>query len=79
MHFKPLADKVRYFKENEKGVATMCKVIEDMRKEAIEYDRVEIAKDMIKDGMLSLEQIAHYSRLALEKVKELAESKPVEA
>ena len=70
---------LRYFKENEKGVATMCKVIEDMRKEAIEYDRVEIAKDMIKDGMLSLEQIAHYSRLALEKVKELAESKPVEA
>jgi len=34
MHYKVLADKVRYFKEDEKGVAAMCKVMEDMRNEA---------------------------------------------
>ena len=34
MHYKELADKVRYFKEDEKGVAAMCKVMEDMRNEA---------------------------------------------
>ena len=34
MNYKELADKVRYFKENEKGVATMCKVMEDMRNES---------------------------------------------
>ena len=28
MHYKELADKVRYFKEDEKGVAAMCKVME---------------------------------------------------
>ena len=33
MHFKELADKVRYFKEDEKGVEAMCKVMEDMRNE----------------------------------------------
>lgn len=33
MYFKQLADKVRYFKEDEKGVAVMCKVMEDMRNE----------------------------------------------
>ena len=33
MHFKQLADKVRYFKEDDKGVAAMCKVMEDMRNE----------------------------------------------
>ena len=34
MHYKELADKVRYFKEDEKGVAAMCKVMEDMRNKA---------------------------------------------
>ncbi|MBO6214891.1 MAG: hypothetical protein J6N76_05070 [Lachnospiraceae bacterium] len=29
MNYKELADKVRYFKEDEKGVATMCKVMEE--------------------------------------------------
>ena len=29
MHYKELADKVRYFKKDEKGVASMCKVMED--------------------------------------------------
>ena len=34
MNYKELADKVRYFKEDEKRVATMCKVMEDMRNES---------------------------------------------
>ena len=29
-----LADRVHYFKEDEKGVAIMCKAMEDMRNEA---------------------------------------------
>lgn len=43
MHYKELADKVRYFKEDEKGVAAMCKVMEDMRNESAERRSVEIA------------------------------------
>ena len=70
MHYKELADKVRYFKENEKGVAKMCKVMEDMRNEAVEKDRVQNAIEMLKDG-LSVEKVAQYSRLAIERVKEL--------
>ena len=50
----------------------MSGVLEEMRNEAIEEDRIEIAKEMLKDGTLSLEQIAKYSRLAIERVKELA-------
>ncbi|MCR5322035.1 MAG: PD-(D/E)XK nuclease family transposase [Lachnospiraceae bacterium] len=73
MYYKQLADKVRYFKEDEKGVAAMCKVMEDMRNEAIERERIEMAQDMIRDGELSLEQIAKYTKLAIEKVKELKE------
>ena len=44
MHYKELADKVRYFKEDEKGVAAMCKVMEEMRNEAA------------KDGALKAEK-----------------------
>ena len=40
MHYKELADKVRYFKEDEKGVAAMCKVMEDMRNEESKKTKV---------------------------------------
>ncbi len=75
MHYKELAEKVRYFKENEKGVATMCKVMEDMRNEAaqkaVEKDRINNAIKMLADG-LSIDKVAQYTQLALDRVKELA-------
>ena len=76
MNYRLLADRARYFKEDEKGVATMCKMMEDMRKEAAkEADleaRISMAQNMLRDGKLSLEDIAKYSQLSLEEVKELA-------
>ena len=84
MHYKHLADKVRYYKENEKGVAAMCRVMEEMRKEAAEKaaekaakeaterTKIELAINMIKDGTLSIEQIAKITMLALEQVQQLA-------
>lgn len=75
MHYKELADKVRYFKEDERGVAAMCKVMEDMRNEAarnaVEKDRTKNAIEMLRDG-LSVEKVAQYSQLAIERVRELA-------
>ena len=81
MNFKQLADKVRYFKEDEKGVAAMCKVMEDMRKEAaeqaVERDRLDRAKSLLKIGKLSLEEIANVMELSIDKVKELSVLKTV--
>ena len=57
MHFKELADKVRYFKEDEKGVASMCKVLEDMRNETKWQQIVESVRRWIAKG-LSYEDIA---------------------
>lgn len=57
MNYRLLADRARYFKEDEKGVATMCKMMEDMRKEADLEARKSVALDMIRDGKLSLEDI----------------------
>ena len=36
MHYDVLADRVRFFKENEKGVSAMCKVFEELRQEGIQ-------------------------------------------
>jgi hypothetical protein len=71
MNYEALAKKARYFKQDEKGVATMCKIMEDMRNEA-ELNKAEgIAIRMIKAGKNSLEDIADYTELPLETVKEL--------
>lgn len=56
----------------------MCKVMEDMRKEAardaVERNNIEIAKRLIADGM-EHEKVADYFGLTLEKVQELAKEK----
>lgn len=75
MYFSQLAAKMRFFKEDEKGVEVMCRVMEKMRDETELATRIENALEMIKGGKLSFEDIAQYSGLSLEKVKELAEKK----
>lgn len=79
MHYKELADKVRYFKEDEKGVEAKCKVMEDMRngtaKKAAEQEKLNIAQSLIKMGKLSLEEIAASVELSIDRIKELAAPK----
>lgn len=73
MHYKILADRVRYFKEDEKGVETMCKAMEEMRNETAHEKAVEIAERMLKSGKLSYEEIAEFAELTVEEVKALNE------
>ena len=76
MNYEVLAKKARYFKQDEKGVATMCKIMEDMRNEAAQQAEQNKAKKMairmIKAGKMSLEDIADYTELSLDTIKELA-------
>lgn len=76
MNFETLAQKARYFKQDEKGVAAMCKMLEDMRDEAAREAALdtarETAKRMIQKGKLTLEEIADYvSVLSMDDLKEL--------
>ena len=71
MNFEALAKKARYFKQDEKGVATMCKIMEDMRNETALRNAQEIAIRMIKAGKMPLQEIADYTELSLDTVKEL--------
>ena len=63
------------------NISYMCKVMEDMRKEAaeqaVERDRLDRAKSLLKIGKLSLEEIANVMELSIDKVKELSMLKTV--
>ena len=75
MHYKVLADRVRYFKEDEKGVGAMCKAVEELAKELYKEDKIEMVESMLELGVLTMEQIALVSKLTLEEVKEIAEKR----
>lgn len=72
MNYEVLAGKARYFKQDEKGVAVMCKIMEDMRNEAELNRAKKMAVRMIKAGKMPLEDIADYTELSLDTIKELA-------
>ncbi len=76
MNFKELAERARYFKKDEKGVAAMCKMMEDMRNKAAREAELNKAKKMavrmIRAGKMPLEDIADYTELSLDTIKELA-------
>ena len=77
MKYKILADRVRYFKEDEKGVAAMCRAMEEMRNETARETEhakaIKVAKGMLRTGKLSYEEIAEISELPMDEVKTLDE------
>ena len=80
MNYEALAKKARYFKQDEKGVATMCKIMEDMRNEAAKEaaqkaelkSARETAERLIKKGKMTLEEIAECVPLvSLDELREI--------
>ena len=70
MNYPVLAQRVRYFKEDTKGVATMCRAFEEVREEGKREQAVEFARSMLADGM-PYEIVAKYMKLSVEEVKAL--------
>lgn len=73
MYYEVLANRVQYFKEDEKGVAVMCKVMEDMRNEAARENSLETARSLLLIGKLTYVEIAQATKLTVDEVKELDE------
>ncbi len=71
MNYEALAKKARYYKQDEKRVAAMCKIMEDMRNEAVQNKAKKTALHLIKSGKISLEETAEATELSLDIVKEL--------
>ena len=68
-----LADRVRELKETEKGVANMCKEMEQLCDEARNEGQLEVKKEtarsMAEDGM-SVDRIARLLKVTVQKVQE---------
>ncbi|MCD7785949.1 MAG: Rpn family recombination-promoting nuclease/putative transposase [Oscillospiraceae bacterium] len=71
MYYPTLANRVRHFKESEGGIAQMCKLLEDMRNEALIVGYIEaaryygatddvIAKDIVNKYGITDEQARNY-------------------
>lgn len=71
MNYEALAKKARYFKQDRKGITTMCKIMEDMRNKAEQDKAKKTAVRLIKLGKMTLEEIAEATELSLDIVKEL--------
>lgn len=71
MNYLVLAQRVRYFKEDTKGVATMCRAFEEVREEGERRKAIEATKRLLLGGKLSYEEIADAMGLSVEEVKAL--------
>lgn len=75
-NYKELAEEARYYKHSEKGVRSMCKIMEDVAMDAAKARSEQVALKMLADGKLSVKDIAKYSGLTVNEVKALAKKKP---
>lgn len=56
MFFEQLADRAQYFKENPKGVAYMCKMMEDMRNDTFLKAKIEDIRNVMKSLKVDAEK-----------------------
>lgn len=75
MNYKLLADRARYFKEDDKGVSKMCKVVEDMINDIVKKERQDLALKLLSRGKHTYEEIAEDTGLTMEDVLALAGKK----
>ena len=80
MHYKKLAEKIRYFKEDKEGLDKMGDVMEKLiakrEKEAIKKTekeaRISFAKEMLANNE-NIDKIVKYSKLSVKEVRALAD------
>ncbi len=67
-----IAKKARYYKQDEQGVATMCKMLEDMRNEAVKENTKSNARRLLNLGKIKVDEISEcFPDLSNRDVKEL--------
>ena len=84
MHYPILAKRVRYFNEEQEGVATMSRIFEEIKREAAQEaarktareKSIQVARRMLMMGKYSYEEISAISDLTMDEVKALDEGKP---
>ena len=75
MVYTELAERVGHFKKNNRGERNMSSALDELIEEERTEERKESAKRMLKDGKLSISEVAEYSGLSLTEVQKLASCK----
>jgi len=71
-NYEALAKKARYFKQDEKGVKAMCKIMEDMRNEEAKKTTKDNARRLLKLGKIKVDEISEcFPDLSENDVREL--------
>lgn len=90
MHYAEIAERVRFHKQEDGEVTTVCRAFEEYGREKAEEARKEarvetqkeertaFATKLLQDGSLSVERIANIADLPLEQVRRIAEQLKVE-
>ena len=73
MKNKLLAERARYLKENEKGVKHMCRIMEDMEKEAKIEERIEMAAKILESGKMTEEELSAMFKLTAKQMQAIKE------
>ena len=73
MRSKLLAEKTRYYKQDDKGVRRMSKIMEELFEEERAIQAEEFAMRLLEDGTLSISKIATIAKLPESKIEQLAE------
>ena len=71
MHNKLLADRTRFFKETPEGVSDVCKYIEDIQKAAKEEAKLITLIELVRDGVISVEEGAKRAEVTVSEFTEL--------
>ncbi len=69
-NYTVLANRIRYLKEDEKGVNHMCQISEDLIQEGKKDEKLSIIKKMIEKNM-SIEEISDIVDLSVEEIQKL--------
>ena len=75
MFYKEIADSVRIFKEDRKDEFEVSGVMEEFRRDVTAQQSLKMARKMLENGKMTLEEIADICELPPEKVRELAAEK----
>ncbi len=60
MYYDLLRERVKYFKEDKRGVKEMCKIWDDIKKEGIQEGKLESYTQLYNDGVITKEQFEFY-------------------
>lgn len=78
MYYKELAERVRYFKEDEKGRDSMCRSMEELVIETTMREKRNLAIRLLQRGKMTKEEIAEDTELSMDEINALEQENQTE-